>query len=390
MAIRRGVHLAPVGHALSARGAGSERPGALADLDRAALGRRSRRARARQAKEAARWPPRHVPAAARDARRVRRRVRGAARSAASGHPRGVLGDGTRAAVAAPPRGSDVAARARDIQALRSSRARSRDSAMASRSASAAASFFIAASRSARAAAVSSRAWSRAAVARSRSLRASSSRLSACASAVASRPVACSSSDSSFFAGLLRDPRALAELPARLRVHLALARELLGEPVHLRHRRCQLVLQHGGPRAPGRAPLGGLRGGGLRAGVAGAVRQRQLHGEVRAHGQLRFVQLRPLAGPAEGRDPLLALLRGPGLVLEHRQHAPALARRPPRRAWGAGSDGRGARTSARRPRSGRRAAHSKRSTSKVTPGAGGAGAELIWNPRARRRRGAPAR
>ena len=124
---------------------------------------------------------------------------------------------------------------------------------------------------------------------------------------------------------LRQAGALAQLPRRLRVHLAHLGQLLVAAAYLGARGRQLVLEDRGPRPSRRSPLA-RRDGRLaaRVPVRRCVRKRQLHGQVRAHGQLRVVERRALAGPGERRDPLLAVLGSPRLVVQHGEHAPPLA------------------------------------------------------------------
>ena len=59
------------------------------------------------------------------------------------------------------------------------------------------------------------------------------------------------------------------------------------------------------------------------------------------------------GPGERHDPLLALLGDPRLVLEHRQQPPGAVGARERRAWAAGTPGRGCRASGRPPPAGPR-------------------------------------
>jgi hypothetical protein len=63
--------------------------------------------------------------------------------------------------------------------------------------------------------------------------------------------------------------------------------------------------------------------GRRAAPAGDARYREVDGQARRDSELGGRELQRLALPREGRDPLVAVLGGPRLVVEDRQQAALL-------------------------------------------------------------------
>ena len=79
----------------------------------------------------------------------------------------------------------------------------------------------------------------------------------------------------------------------------------------------------GPRRAWQRPLGGRL---LPAALAGDGRDGQVDREAGSDGKLGRRELDRLALPREGGDPFVAVLGGPRLVVEDRQHAPLLVGR----------------------------------------------------------------
>ena len=195
----------------------------------------------------------------------------------------------------------AAARARDIHALRSRRARSRASARASRSPSAALSFWSASSRALRASSASWAAASRAASAASRSAAAASTLVAQAVGLLGSgvlgqRDRRTRLLELAFEGADLRVlvPETLTQLLGCLRVHGAGLFQLPTHPLDLGQRGGELGLEDRAAGAPGgETVLSRGRGRRLSA-LHGAAGRRKLHREVRAHGELGLVEVGGLA------------------------------------------------------------------------------------------------